>query len=121
VTVYCDMDREECGGGGWTRVASYNYSDPNTSCPTTWTQITDPFRGCASAGAVRTNNCASTLFSMLTEFNQVCGEVIAIQRDHPAAFIYEDNIDYDYVEGVSITHGSPRQHIWTRTSNTLLV
>ena len=54
MTVYCDMGREECGGGGWTRVASYNYSDPSISCPTTWSQITDPFRGCASAGAVKT-------------------------------------------------------------------
>ena len=113
VTVYCDMDREECGGGGWTRVASYTYNDPNISCPTNWTQITDPFRGCALTGAVKTNNCASTLFSTLTEFNQVCGEVFAIQQSHPAAFYYEDNIDSDYVEGVSITHGTPRQHIWT--------
>ena len=113
VAVYCDMDREECSGGGWTRVASYNYSDPSISCPTTWIQITDPFRGCALTGAVRTNNCASTLFSTLTEFNQVCGEVIAIQHDHPDGFNHQNTIDSDYVEGVSITHGSPRQHIWT--------
>ena len=113
VTVYCDMDKEECGGGGWTRVASYNYSDPSISCPNTWTQITDPFRGCAVAGGVTTNNCASTSFSALVEFNQVCGEVIAIQYGSPDGFYPRENIDNNYVEGVSITHGSPRQHIWT--------
>ena len=43
----------------------------------------------------------------------MCGEVIAIQHDDPASIYYADNIDYDYVEGVSITHSSPRQHIWT--------
>ena len=37
VTLNCDMDHEECGGGGWTRVASYNYSDPSTTCPGDWT------------------------------------------------------------------------------------
>ena len=113
VTVYCDMDREECGGGGWTRVASYNYSDPNISCPTTWTQITDPLRGCAVAGGVTTNNCASTSFSTLVEFNQVCGEVIAIQYGSPDGFHQPYSIEYNYVEGVSITHGIPRQHIWS--------
>ena len=40
VTVYCDMDNEECGGGVWTRVASYNYSGPNTTCPGDWSLIT---------------------------------------------------------------------------------
>ena len=25
--TYCDVDSKECGGGGWTRVASYDYSD----------------------------------------------------------------------------------------------
>ena len=33
------------GGGGWTRVASCDYSDPNTMCPNSWTQITSPVRG----------------------------------------------------------------------------
>ena len=31
VTVYCDIDNEECDGGVWMRVASYNYSDSSTT------------------------------------------------------------------------------------------
>ena len=42
VTVYCDMDNEECGGGVWMRVASYNYSDPSSTCPGNWNMITSP-------------------------------------------------------------------------------
>ena len=112
VTVYCDMDSEECGGGGWTRVASYDYSDPNTTCPNSWTQITSPVRGCAYTGW---GGCVSSLFSTQVEFSQVCGRTIAIQHDTPNGFGYPDIEGY-YVDGVSITHGSPRQHIWSFAS-----
>ena len=48
VTVYCDIDNEECGGGVWTRVASYNYSDSSTTWGGggrgEWKTWTDGFR-----------------------------------------------------------------------------
>ena len=109
MTVYCDMDREGCGGGGWTRVASYNYSDPNTTCPINWAQVTDPFRGCT----IPSLGCFSSFFPTPVEFSQVCGKVIGIQQDDPDAFVGPDDINGNYVEGVSITHGSPREHIWS--------
>ena len=43
----------------------------------------------------------------------VCGEVGAYQFGTPDAFRPSSSIDDPYVDGVSITHGSPRQHIWT--------
>ena len=109
MTAYCDMDSEECGGGVWTRVASYNYSNPTVACPNSWIGITDPFRGCVSTEI----GCVSSLFSTAVEFSQVCGKVIAIQLDHPESFEGPDDIDSNYVDGVSITHGSPRQHVWS--------
>ena len=108
VTVYCDMDSEGCNGGGWTRVASYNYSDPGILCPANWTEVTS-LRGCTPG----TNGCASSYFPTLLEFNQVCGKVIGIQYRAPDAFRNPDDIESHYVEGVSITHGHPRNHIWT--------
>ena len=111
VTVYCDMDSEGCGGGGWTRVASYNYNDPSIACPNNWEQITDPFRGCTIPDP--NLGCSSSLFSTLVEFSQVCGKVIGVQFDSPDAFIGPDDIDSYYVSGVSITHGTPREHIWS--------
>ena len=109
VTVYCDMDSEECGGGVWTRVASYDYSDASVACPNNWTQITNPFRGCT----IPNLGCFSSFFPTPVEFSQVCGKVIGIQQDDPDAFVGPDHINGNYVEGVSITHGSPREHIWS--------
>ena len=118
VTVYCDMDRAECGGGVWTRVASYDYSDLNTSCPGDWTQITSPVRGCQRDISV---GCESAIFPTgELPYSQVCGRVLAIQFSGPPAFrIVHQNpspprtIDDHYVDGVSITYGNPRAHIWT--------
>jgi hypothetical protein len=49
------------------------------------------------------------------QYSQVCGRIIGYQVGHPAAFInsWGYTIDERYVDGVSLTYGSPRQHIWT--------
>ena len=111
MTVYCDMDSEGCGGGGWTRVASYDYSDPNTTCPSSWTTIefNSLMRGCA----LENLGCASSSFYTPVNFSQVCGKVIGIQHRYPDAFVGPYDIESYYVSGVSITHGHPRQHIWS--------
>ena len=31
--VYCDMENEQCGSKGWTRVAHVDMSQKNQSCP----------------------------------------------------------------------------------------
>ena len=118
VTVFCDMDNEECGGGVWTRVASYNYSDPSTTCPGDWTLITSSIRACARISSDR--SCSSASFSTSgIQFSSVCGRVIGIQYGSPEAFdsyhrvSFSGQIEDPYVDGVSITHGSPRKHIWT--------
>jgi hypothetical protein len=53
-----------------------------------------------------------------TQYSQVCGRIIGYQVGQPQAFVLENNnqpqtIDGPYVDGVSLTYGSPRQHIWT--------
>ena len=67
-----------------------------------------PFPGCASA-LFPTNGI---------EFSSVCGRVITIQYGSLNAFDPYHNfdqrtIDDYYVDGVSITYGNPRQHVWT--------
>ena len=59
MTVYCDMDNEECGSGVWMRVASYRYSDPNTACPGEWNLNTSPVRSCGRSSSA---SCASAVF-----------------------------------------------------------
>ena len=48
------------------------------------------------------------------QYNQVCGRIIGYQLGHIDAFNGASlSINAYYAEGVSVTHGSPRQHIWT--------
>jgi hypothetical protein len=50
------------------------------------------------------------------EYSKVCGKIIGYQVGSPDAFHTHggrNNIDSRYVDGVSLTHGRPRQHIWT--------
>jgi hypothetical protein len=45
----------------------------------------------------------------------VCGKITAYQLGSPDTFRDRNDININgaYVDGVSLTHGSPRQHIWT--------
>ena len=44
----------------------------------------------------------------------MCGKVIGYQVGTTDAFnAGTDDINEHYVDGVSLTHGNPRQHIWT--------
>ena len=46
----------------------------------------------------------------------MCGRITGYELGVPSAFRGSSHsIDTYYVEGVSVTHGSPRQHIWTFT------
>ena len=49
------------------------------------------------------------------QYSQVCGRIIGYQFGYPGAFVDSKGkgIDGPYVDGVSLTYGSPRQHIWT--------
>ncbi|XP_065893403.1 uncharacterized protein [Dysidea avara] len=68
--------------------------------------------------------CSSTNFSTNgISYQRVCGRARGYQKRFTDAF-YGCNragqtIDGYYVEGISITHGNPRQHIWTYASGLL--
>ena len=52
------------------------------------------------------------------EYSKVCGKIIAYQVGSPDTFSESANrvnvsIETYYVDGISLTHGSPRHHIWT--------
>ena len=104
-----------CGGStGWKRVAYLNMSDPSQQCPSVWQEITTPHRVCGrrSTGA----SCEGLTYSIGSEpYDQVCGRIIGYQKGSVDAFLSGPDVAIDtyYVDGVSVTHGSPRQHIWT--------
>ena len=101
-----------CGGStGWRRVAYLNMSDPSQQCPSVWREITTPHRVCGrrSSGCVGVNYTTGSV-----QYDQVCGRIIGYQLGHPDCFNSASlSINTAYVDGVSVTRGSPRQHIWT--------
>jgi len=96
---------------GWRRVAYLNMSDPTQRCPSAWMEITTPHRVCGTSSA----GCAGVMYTTGSEqYDQVCGRIIGFQSGSPDAFYTSSSsIDTYYVDGVSVTRGSPRQHIWT--------
>ena len=93
-------------------------TDPNINCPSGWQLTSYSKRTC---GKVSTGHltCDSVTFPVSgRDYTRVCGRIIAYQVNHTDGFeTYHDGvvttIDGAYVSGVSLTHGSPRQHIWT--------
>ena len=128
--VYCDTDcpREvvlrnyTCGGsGGWRRVVYLNMTDPNTNCPLGWRLTSYSKRSCGRLCS-SSQSCDSVLFQVSGgNYTSVCGSIRAYQvnqGDYPRAFYafhtrQVTTIEGAYVSGVSLTHGSPLQHIWT--------
>ena len=127
--LYCEMSAR-CGQPGWTRVAFINMSDSSQSCPSELAErnYTGGVRVCQR----RANRaCNSVNFSVPVSYSNVCGRVIGYQIGTNDAFCpfqqschYRDvlkistsprayTIDDVYVDGLSLTHGNPREHIWT--------
>ena len=114
--VYCHMQMLCSSGGGWMRVAYLNMTNSSEKCP-------DEFRlysenGVRSCGwpVSSEGSCVGITFpSGNIEYSQVCGKVIGYQVGWPDAAYYSNkkNIDSNYVDGILLTHGSPRSHIWT--------
>ena len=114
--VYCDMTRS-CGGvaGGWMRVAELDMTNSSHQCPSGFILRTDSNR--RTCGISPRSGCSSVTFSGLgLQYSRVCGKIKAYQVGTTDSFDGERNIDGRYVDGISITHGSPRQHIWTLAS-----
>jgi hypothetical protein len=123
VRVYCDMTRS-CGGvtGGWMRIAALDMRDTRQRCPDVLTQrpYAPNLRTCSSPGEAAGCTSPSLIFpASAIPYSKVCGSVIAFQYRAMNAFRdYYDSrgtltLNDAYVGGVSITHGTPRQHVWT--------
>ena len=117
--VYCNME-ELCGsGGGWTRLAYLDMPDATQNCPSGFRLYQSG--GVRACGRPVTNSgsCVSVQFpSNGISYSQVCGRVVGYQYYTPDAVhdyhgSNHNNLNGDYVDGVSITRGSPRQHVWT--------
>ena len=111
-TVYCDMDLNCNGVRGWMRVGYLNMTDPNEQCPPGFKLYEE--NGVRACGRY-TSGCVSVTYpSHDISYSQVCGRINGYQKGSPGAIFNQQlGIDSPYVDGVSITRGYPRQHIWT--------
>ena len=114
--VYCDMELE-CGGhkGDWMRIANVD-ATRGDDCPSGWTNITTPVVACISANSEA--GCHSTNFSTANmPYSRVCEMVVGYHKDSLDGFATLEfpakSINGPYVDGISITYGNPRKHIWT--------
>ena len=114
--VYCYMEELCNSTGGWMRVAYLNMTDSNEECPDEFRLYNEnSVRACGrpvSSGG----SCAGITFSSGNiKYSQVCGKVIGYQVGWPdgAHFSNNKSIDSNYADGILLTHGNPRSHIWT--------
>ena len=107
-----------CGEGEWRLVVNDKYSNPTADdCPNGWEQFVESIttrRFCARRQS-DDEPCQSAFFSVSGgEYSKVCGTIVAYGHAIQAAFAFNENdIDNVHVNGISVTHGNPRQHIWT--------
>ena len=118
-TAYCNME-ELCGsGGGWTRLAYLNMNDSTVNCPSGFRLYQSGSVRACGRPVTSSGSCVSVEFpSNGMSYSQVCGRVTGYQFGSPDAIhtshgSNHNNLNGDYVDGVSITRGSPRQHVWT--------
>ena len=120
IRVYCDTSARNCScdaSGGWARVANLDMTDPTQQCPDGFRLIDrtePPLRTCGRPDG-HSDGCVSTTFPIYgIEYSRVCGRIVGYQFGSPSGFnTGESSIDRDYIAGISLTHGLPRQHIWS--------
>ena len=129
MTIYCNMGELYCGSTGWTRLAYLNMTDATVNCPSGFRlHQSGGVRACGRATS-NVGSCTSVQFpSNGISYSQVCGRVVGYQWGspdgaYPGRYQGEtygsvidsshNDINSYYVDGVSITRGSPRQHVWT--------
>ena len=101
------------------RVAHIDMTQPNQDCPAGFRKVTASGKTiCGGQG----RGCISTTFSPYgLQYSRVCGRITGYQFYTTNAFDYYiinngASIDTYFVDGIVLTHASPRTHIWTFAS-----
>ena len=112
-TPYCGPHK------GWMKIVELDMKYPGTKCPP---GLDEGMYGSKRLCGNRASACKSTVFNTFgVPYTEVCGFVAGYQYKTPDAFrgvIKSDSIDEAYLDGVSITHGTPRKHIWSLAAGT---
>ena len=105
-------------GQQWVKVGYLNMTDPTQRCPYSWL-ISPTGESCEKKDSPPILCDSVSINTFGASYQMVCGRFLGYQVGSPDAFRSytgnESNIDTYYVDGVSITYGSPgnRQHVYT--------
>ena len=112
-----------CGGSGWRRVAFLNMTNPNqTTCPDPWRLYDQNTLRLCGRRVVNYASCDSVIYYNTggQAYTQVCGRITGYQYGSPDASIHHyhtptpgNEINEPYLDGVSVTYGNPRKHLWS--------
>ena len=102
----------------WRRIA-YLDTTKGHPCPANLTTYHNPATNQTACGPPTGSLILlSQTYPTGGSYTNVCGRVRAYQNDWPVAFSHylvhaQNTIDLNYADGVSITKGTPREHLWT--------
>ena len=113
--------QSSCGEGLWEQVAYLNMNAPSQQCPSAWGEYSESYLGIRTCRRPQSSSgsCHGTFYSTGRQYSKVCGRAIGYQIGGTDAFSSHaigKTIDSYYVYGISVTHGQPRNHIWTFAS-----
>ncbi len=97
-------------------MAFLNMSDSTSTCPRlgAWRELATPVRSCGRSTA---DGCSSAFFPNNGQrYSRICGRITGYGINRPDSFADREltlTVDENYLDGVSITRGNPRQHIWS--------
>ena len=116
----------QCGSVLWHRVAFLNMSDSKYRCPAAWmVHNNNGVVACRRPTSDRAG-CSGHVFQVSQlQYSKVCGRIIGYQfrspdgYTDPRGFYRNVSIDSPYMDGVSLTRGTPRKHIWSFAAGVL--
>ena len=95
-----------------------NMADPVANmCPHSWVKASNDDGSISGCHGRVGGECSPFFIEVGTEpFTKVCGKAVGYQMGFPNAYSVSNlphSADSLYVDGLSITYGFPRKHIWT--------
>ena len=101
-----------CGEGVWMSIGFFDMTWAFSECPSPLRMFTeDNKKYCTRLFS----GCTSVYFDSLSQqYTEVCGMVEAYQYGSMDAFSpFSTSIDSVHMDGISVTYGFPRQHLWS--------
>ena len=96
----------------WRRVAYIDTTQGPGQCPSGLVEHVKSATNQRACGRSTDRGCSSVTYPAGGSYTNICGRVRGYQFYSANAF-EGNSINAPYVDGISITRGNPRQHVWT--------